>query len=108
MSFIGLSCYPFRRHPRIFRARRSLQNMKEIEADGLLNFHSAALDPVFSDILHPDIAALPEIVHVLLLRSEQLLEPLYHHAIHRPLGAAAEFFCGSSCRGMIDHELGEI
>jgi len=36
------------------------------------------------------------------------MEPLGRHAIHRPLGAAAEFFSRSRARRVIDHEFGEI
>jgi hypothetical protein len=69
-----------------------------VETDRLLEFDSAALCAFFPDILGPDIAAASEIVHVLLLRGEELPEPLGHHAIHRPLGTTAEFLCESSRR----------
>ena len=84
-----------RRHARVFRARRGLQDVKEVEADRLLDLYGAALRAFFSDIPDPDVAAAPEIVHVLLLGGEQLMEPLVHHAIHSPFGTAAKFFCGS-------------
>ena len=82
--------------------------MKEVEADRLLDLDGAALRAFFSDIPDPDIAAAPEIVHVLLLRGEQLLEPLGHHAIHGPLGTAAKFFSRSRLRRVIDHVFGEV
>jgi hypothetical protein len=66
--------------------------VKEIEANRLLDLHRRALCAVFPDIPDPDIAATPEIVHVLLLGVEQLREPLGRDAIHGPLGAATEFF----------------
>ena len=82
--------------------------MKKIEADGLLNLYSAALQAVFPDVPDLDIAAEPEIVHVLLLTGEQLLESLLRDAIHRPLGSAAEFFSRSRPGGMIDHVFREL
>ena len=60
------------------------------------------------DMPDPDIAAAPEVVHVLLLRGEQLLEPLVFHAIQGPLGAAAEFFGRSRWRRMVDHVFGKV
>ena len=82
--------------------------MKEVEADRLLDLHGAALCAFFSDIPDPDIAAAPEIVHVLLLGRKQLLKPLGRHAIHRPLGTAAKFLGRSRPRRVIDHVLGEV
>ena len=76
MPLIRLSGEAFRRHTRVFRTRRGLQDVKQIEADRLLDLHGGALHAVFPDIPDPDIAAAPEIVHVLLLGGEQLLEPL--------------------------------
>jgi len=66
--------------------------MKKVEADRLLDLHGCALSAVFPDIPDPNIAAAPEIVHVLLLGGEQLREALAHYAIHCPLSTAAEFF----------------
>ena len=66
--------------------------MKKVEADRLLDLHGGALHTIFPYVLDPDIAATPEIVHVLLLGVEQLREPLGRDAIHGPLGAATEFF----------------
>src|SRR5438270_112089 len=82
--------------------------MKKVEADRLLDLHGAALRAVLSDIFDPDIAAAPEIVHILLLRPEQLLEPLGHYTVHGPLGTAAQFFSRSRLRCVIDHEFGEM
>ena len=82
--------------------------MKQVEADRLLHLHRIALRAVFPDIPDPDIAAAPEIVHILLLGCEQLLEPLGHHTIHRPIGAAAEFFGRSRRGGVIDHVFREL
>src|SRR5215472_3631937 len=82
--------------------------MKKIEADRLLDLYGSALRAVFPNILDSDIAAAPEIVHVLLLGGEQLLEPFVHYAIHRPLSTAAEFFRRSRLRRMIDHVLGDL
>ena len=81
--------------------------MKKVEACRLLNLYGAALRAFFSDIPHPDIAAAPESVHILLLRGEQLLEPLGHHTIHGPLGTTAKFFNRSRLRCVIDHVFGE-
>ena len=108
MPFIGLSGEAFRRHAGVFRPRRGLQDVKEVEADRLLDLHGGALGAVFPDIPDLDIAAAPEIVHVLLLGGEQLLEPLVHHAIHGPLSTAAELFRRSRLRRVIDHVFGEV
>ena len=67
MPFIGLSGEALRRDTGVFRPRRGLQDVKEVEADRLLDFHGAALRAVFPAILYLDVAALPEISHVLLL-----------------------------------------
>ena len=48
--------------------------MKEVEADCLLDLHRAPFRAFFSDIPDPDIAAAPEIVHVLLLRRRAAAE----------------------------------
>src|SRR5215813_10093941 len=93
---------------RTSRTRRGLQDVKKVEADRLLDSNGGALRAVFPDILDPDIAAAPEIVHVLLLVGEQLLEPLGYYAIHRPLSTAAEFFGRSRLRGVIHHVFGEL
>src|SRR5262249_28990426 len=95
MALIGLPSEAFRRYTSVFRARRGLQDVKQVEADRLLDFYGGALDPVFTDITDADIAPVPEISHVLLLGGEQLLEPLLHHAVHRPLRAATDLFGGS-------------
>src|SRR5215831_10402976 len=108
MALIGLSREAFRRYASVFRACRGLQDMKQVEADRLLDFYGAALDPVFPDITEADIASVPEILHVLLLDGEQLLEPLLHHAVHRPLRTAADLFGGSRVRRVIDHVFGEV
>ena len=81
--------------------------MKKVKADCLLDFHSAAFRPVFPDIPDLDVAGAPEIIEILLLRGEQLLEPLVHYSIHRPLGTAAEFFRRSCWRRVIDHVFGK-
>src|SRR5262249_18542895 len=83
-------------------------DVKEIEANRLLDLHGAALCAIFPDILDLDIAAAPEIVQVLLLGGEQLLEPLVHDAIERPLSAAAEFFDRGRVGGVIDYVFGEL
>src|SRR5215469_18291125 len=82
--------------------------MKKVEADGLLDLHGAALCPVFRDIPDPDVAAAPEIVQILLLRSEQLLKALVYYTIRRPFCAAAEFFRRSRRRRVVDHVFGEM
>ena len=108
--------------------------MKKVEADRLLNLHGTALRAFFSDITHPDIAAPPEIVQVLLLGCEQLLEPTGRNPVpqvnivirpsglpnwmpssreasnssHSPLGAAAEVFGRRRLRRVINHVFGEI
>src|SRR5215831_16169981 len=108
MALIGLSREAFRRYASVFRACRGLQDMKQVEADRLLDFYGAALDPVFPDITDADIAPVPEIPHVLLLGGEQRLESLPHHAVHRPLSTAADLFGGSRVRRVIDHVFGEV
>ena len=108
MPLIGLAGETFRRHAGVFGTRRSLQDVKKVEADRLLDLYGAALRAAFSDIPDPDIAAPPEILHVLLLRGEQLLEPLGHYAIHGPLGTTAEFFSPSRRRSVIDHKFAEV
>src|SRR5262249_4541705 len=108
MPLIRLSGEAFRRYTRVFRARGGLQDMKEVEANRLLDLHGAALCAIFPDIFDLDIAAAPEIVQVLLLGGEQLLEPLVHDAIQRPLSAAAEFFGRGRVRGMIDDVFGVL
>ena len=82
--------------------------MKEVEADCLLDLYRAALGAVFPDISDPDIASVPEIVHILLLGAEQLLEPLGHDPIQGPLGTTAEFFNRSRLRGVIDPVFSEV
>ena len=108
MSLVRLSGEAFGRHTPIFRPRRGLQDMKKVEADRLLDLHRAAFRPVLSDIADPDVAAAPEIVQILLLRGEELLEPLAHYAIHRPLGTAAEFFRRSCRRRVVNHIFGKM
>ena len=108
VPLIGLSGEAFRRHARVFRARRGLEDVKKVEADRLLDLDGAALGPVFPDILDPDIAPTPKIVHVLLLRGEQPLESLGHYAIQCPFSTAAELFGGSRLRGVINHVFGEL
>ena len=75
MSLIGLSGETLRGHACMFRSRGHLQDVKKVEADRLLDLHGGALDAIFPDVPHPDIAAPPEIVHVLLLGDEQRLNP---------------------------------
>src|SRR6516162_3682888 len=82
--------------------------MKKVETIRLLNLESRALRALFSDVLHSDIASAPKIVQVLLLPSEQLLEPLGRHAIHCPFSTATEFFGRSSLRRMVDHVFSEL
>jgi hypothetical protein len=82
--------------------------VKKVEADRLLDLHGAALYSVFPDILEPDIAPAPKIVHVLLLRGEQPLESLGHYAIQCPFSTAAELFGGSRLRGVINYVFGEL
>src|SRR5215475_4030458 len=108
MPLIRLSGEAFRRHTRVFRARGGLQDVKEIEANRLLDLYGAALCAIFPDIFDVEIAAAPEIVQVLLLGGEQLLEPLVHYAIQRPLSAAADFFSRGGVGGMVDHVFGEL
>src|SRR5207245_4758931 len=67
-----------------------------------------ALEPVCADSTDADIAPVPEILHVLLLGGEQRLEPLLHHAVHRPLRTAADLFGGGRVRRVIDHVFGEM
>ena len=82
--------------------------MKQVESDCLLHFHRVAPRAMLPDILDPDIAAAPEVVHILLLGREKLRKPVSNDAIQGPLRAAAEFF-GRSCPGrMIDYIFGEL
>src|SRR5262249_9878546 len=81
---------------------------KEVEADCLLDFHGRAVCTVLSDIPDSYIAAVPKIVHVLLLRGEQLLESPTFYPIHSPLSTAAKFLGRSGLRGVIDHIFGEL
>ena len=71
--------------------------MKKVEADRLLDLHGTALRAVLPDILDPDIATAPEIFHVLLLRPEQLLEPLSNirSMVHsaRPQSSSVDAVC---------------
>jgi hypothetical protein len=108
VPFVGLAGEAFRRHAGAFRARRGLQDVKKVEADRLLDLDGAALDSVFPDVLDADIAAAPEIIHVLLLSREQSLESLAHYPIQSPFGTAAKLLGGSRLRGVIDHVLGEL
>src|SRR4030095_12109534 len=108
MPLICLSGEAFRRHARVFRARRGLEDVKKVEADRLLDLHGAALDSVFSDLLHPDLAPAQKTIHVLLLSGKQPLASLAHYPIQCPFGTAAELLGGSRPRGVIDHVLGEL
>src|SRR6516225_93850 len=108
MALICLSGDALSWHTRIFGARGRLQDVKEIEAYRLLDLHGSAFCSVFSDVPDPDIAAPPEILHLLLLRGEQLLEPLGHYAIQCPLGTTAELFRRSHRRSVVDHVFGEM
>ena len=108
MPFIGLSGEALRRHAGVFRPRRGLQDVKEVEADRLLDLHRTALRAVLPRIPHLDVAATPEIGHVLLLRGEQLAEPLVHDAIQGPVGPPAQLLGRGRRRGVIDHALGEM
>src|SRR5215471_9985039 len=101
MPLIRLSGKALCRHTAVFCARRCLENMKKVEADRLLDLHSASFDPVLSDVTDPDIAAAPEFFQIPLLRGEQLFEALVHHTIHSPLGTAAELFRRSRGRGVV-------
>src|SRR3974390_2207236 len=108
MSLIRFSGQAFRRHACVFRTRRGLQHVKKVETDRLLDLHSSAVRTVFPSIAEPYIAAVPELVHVLLLSGEQLLESLSRCAIHGPLGKAAQFLSRSRLGGVIDHVFGEL
>src|SRR6516225_2623344 len=101
MPLICLSCEAFRGHTRVFYTRRGLEDVKQIEADRLLRLHGATLYAIFSCIPDPNIAAAPEIIHVLLLGSELLLESLVHRSIQRPLSTPAEFFSRGRLRRVI-------
>ena len=81
MSLVSLPGETLRWHPRIFRTCRSLKDVKQIEADCLLRLDRAALYAILPRIPDPDIAPAPEIVHVLLLASKELVETLVHHSI---------------------------
>src|SRR5262249_43547867 len=81
MSLVRLCGEAFRRQARIFRTRRGLQDVKEVEADRLLDFYGSAVRTVLSDIPDAYIAAVPKVVHVLLLSGEQRLESLTFYPI---------------------------
>src|SRR5215472_7384556 len=68
MSLISMAGDALGRHTRVLRTRRSLKNVKKIEADCLLRLDGAALYAVFPCIPDLDIAPAPEVVDVLLLR----------------------------------------
>src|SRR6516164_10734790 len=108
MPLIGLSGEALGRHARVLRSRGRLQDVKQVEADRLLDLHGRPLGALCANIPDPEITTSPEIVHVLLLGSEQLLESLARYAIHGPLGAAAEFFRRSRPRGVINNVLSEL
>src|SRR5262245_66207854 len=108
MSLVRLSGEAFRRQARIFRTRRGLQDVKEVEADRLLDFHGGAVCTVLSDIPDSYIAAVPKIVHVLLLRGAQLLESPTFYPIHSPLSTAANFLRRSGLRGVIADIVGAL
>src|ERR1700746_1274674 len=95
MTLIRLPGETLGRHTGVFRARRGLQDVEQVEADRLLDLQGAALRAFFSNIPDADIATAPIILHVLLLGKEQLLEPLGCRAVHSPFRAAAELFSGS-------------
>src|SRR4029450_6013205 len=72
VPLIRLPGETFCRHARFIGPRRGLQDVKEVETDRLLDLNRRALRALLPDILDPDVASLPEILHVLLLRGEQL------------------------------------
>src|SRR5262249_335613 len=82
--------------------------MKKVEPDCLLDLDRTAFRTVLPHILHAHVAAAPEVVHVLLLRTQQRLESLGGYAIQSPLGTAAELLGRSRVGGMVDHVFGEL
>src|SRR5262245_15535505 len=79
MPLIRLSGEAFRRHTRVFRARGGLQDVKEIEANRLLDLHGAALCAIFPDIPDVDIAAAPDIVPVLALGGGEMIDTMVYY-----------------------------
>jgi hypothetical protein len=108
MPLVRLSGEAFRRHAGVFRPCRGLHDVKQVEADRLLDLHGGAFAAGAVDIPDADIAATPEILQVLLLGGEQRLEPLLHHAVHRPLCTAADLRRRRRLRRVIHHVFGEV
>src|ERR1700755_1029880 len=108
MSLVALSSQSFGGYACAFRPRRSLEDVEEIEAGGLLDFDGRASGELWSDITHTNVAAMPEVVQILLLRGEQRGKPLAHDTIHRPLSTAAEFLNRRGMGCMINHVFAEV
>jgi HAD superfamily hydrolase (TIGR01509 family) len=65
------------------------------------------VEPIRTVVIEDAISApAPKIVHVLLLRGEQLPEALGHYAIQCPFSTAAELFGRNRLRGVIDEVFG--
>ena len=103
MPLVSLSGKAFGWYTCIFRPRRGLQDLEEIKANRLLDLDRGPFRAFRPDIPHTDIAAAPEIVHILLLCGKQILESPRRHPIHCSFSAAAEFPRRRDLRGMIDH-----
>src|SRR5215471_9462215 len=108
VSLVSLTGEALRRHTRVLRACRSLQDVKKIEADRLLDLNGGAFRALFPNIPYTDVAASPEVLHVLRLRLEQLLESPGSYPIQRPLSATTQLFGRRSLRAVIDHVLDEL
>src|SRR6516225_7683023 len=108
MTFIDLSGEALRRHSGVLGAPCGLQDVKEVEADRLLDLNGRSLGALLADIPDPDIAASPKVVHVLFLGGEQFLESLRCYPIECSLGTTAELFGRSRLRGVIDDVFSEL
>ena len=67
-----------------------------------------ALGKLCTDFPHPNVASVPKILQILLLRGEQCLKSLAHNAIHRPARPPAEFRYRGGLRGMIDDVFAQL
>jgi hypothetical protein len=85
-----------------------LQDLEQVEANCLLNLDGRTLGTLFPDVPHMDVAAMPEIRHILLLLTKQVSEALRRDTIHRPLGATTKLIGRGRMRGVVDHKLCEV
>ena len=108
MPLIRAAGETFCGHSGVLCTCRGLKDVKKVEPNRLLDLERRAMRTIFPNVLYADVAPAPEIMHVLLLRAEQVLEPVGHNAIQCPLGTTAEFFGRGRRRRMVDHVFGEL